>query len=306
MQVLLGRLDERRQRRDRRARAERNELRRQRGTRETAHRNAARDCDDGVEQKCNDDAHERVGHDVEADRAGQRCAGMNGERKDEREDADRRSENDPADEDEHRVAQSAKEARQRLTRRLGRARDREREEQREEDQRHHRPARGGGDRIRREERDKPRRERLRLSVRSDFLRRFDRAGWKLQRPVRGQERENRQRDRNDDDGDSNEKQQKSNERSPAESADRLDVRHRCDAGDQQRDDERDDRHANRVHPERADRRDRVGGADQCGVMRCRDEDAEDDRGDESEEDARALFHHIIKSPPLMSNDAPVM
>jgi hypothetical protein len=41
-------------------------------------------------------------------------------------------------------------------------------------------------------------------------------------------------------------------------------------------------------------------------MRCRDEDAEEDRGDESEKDARALFHHIIKSPPLMSNDAPVM
>ena len=41
-------------------------------------------------------------------------------------------------------------------------------------------------------------------------------------------------------------------------------------------------------------------------MRCRDEDAEEDRGDEGEKEARALFHHIIKSPPLISNDAPVM
>ena len=51
------------------------------------------------------------------------------------------------------------------------------------------------------------------------------------------------------------------ERSSAEPADRLDVRRRCDSGDQQRHDERDDRHADGVDPERADRRDRVGDAD---------------------------------------------
>ncbi len=79
--------------------------------------------------------------------------------------------------------------------------------------------------------------------------------------MRRKEPEHRQRDRNDDGRDSNEKQHKSNERSSAEPADRLDVRHRCDSGDQQRNDERDYRHANAVDPERADRRDRVGGAD---------------------------------------------
>jgi hypothetical protein len=102
---------------------------------------------------------------------------MDGQWKDEREYAERRSEDDPPDEDEHRLAQSAEEVRQRLTRCFGGARNGQGEEQREKDQWHHRPARGGGDRVCREERDKPSRERLRLSFRGEFIRRFDRAGW---------------------------------------------------------------------------------------------------------------------------------
>ena len=56
----------------------------------------------------------RVRSDVKADRARQRRAGVHGQRQHEREYADRRSEDDPAHEDEHRVAQSAEETRQRL------------------------------------------------------------------------------------------------------------------------------------------------------------------------------------------------
>src|SRR4029079_15677844 len=111
---------------------------------------------------------------------------------------------------------------------------------------------------------------------------------------------------NYDRGDSNEKQDKSNERPSAEPADRLDVRYRCDSDDQQRNNQRDYGHANAVDPQRANRRDHVGRANERDVMRCRDEDAEEDRSEESEKDARALFHHIIKSQPLISNDAPVM
>jgi hypothetical protein len=48
---------------------------------------------------------------------------MDGQGKDEGEDAERRGEDDPADQDEHRVAQSAEESRQRLTRCLGRTRN---------------------------------------------------------------------------------------------------------------------------------------------------------------------------------------
>src|SRR5207302_6072581 len=44
---------------------------------------------------------------------------MDGQWQDEREYGERRSEDDPADEDEHRVAQSAKEMRQRLARYFG-------------------------------------------------------------------------------------------------------------------------------------------------------------------------------------------
>src|ERR1044071_704804 len=114
---------------------------------------------------------------------------MDGEWKDEREYTERRGENDPADEDKHRVAQSAEEECEGLTRCLGGARNCQGEKQREKNQRHHRPACGGGDRVRREERDKPRRECLRLSFRRDFIRRFDRARWKLQCAVRRKEPE---------------------------------------------------------------------------------------------------------------------
>src|SRR4051812_37263143 len=154
---------------------------------------------------------------------------MDGQWKDECEYAERRREDDPADEDEHRVAQSAEKARQRLTRCLGGTRNRQREQESEKDQWHHRPACGGGDRVRREERDKPDRERLLLSFHRDFIRRFDRAGWEFQGTVRRKQPKHRQRDRNDDGGASDEKQQKSNERPPAEPADRLDIRYRCDS-----------------------------------------------------------------------------
>ena len=104
MQVLLGRLDERRQRRDRGARAEGNELRRQRGKREAPQRDATCDCHDRIEQQRNDDARDRVGNDIEANRARQHRAGMDGQWKDEREYAQWRNEDNPADEDEHGVA----------------------------------------------------------------------------------------------------------------------------------------------------------------------------------------------------------
>src|SRR3954471_14999139 len=99
--------------------------------------------------------------------------------------------------------------RQRLTRSLGGARNGQREEQREKDERHHCAIRGGGDRVRRKERDKPRGKRLCLSSLRNFVRRFDRAGRELQRAVRRQEPERRQRERDNDGGDSEEKQQKS-------------------------------------------------------------------------------------------------
>ena len=76
---------------------------------------------------------------------------MDAEWEDEREHADWRSENDPADEDEHRLAQSAKEARQHIARYFRGTRNRQREQEREENQRHHRSGGGGGDWVRRQE-----------------------------------------------------------------------------------------------------------------------------------------------------------
>ncbi len=114
-----------------------------------------------------------------------------------------------------------------------------------------------------------------------------------------------------------EQQSEHDQRSPAESADRRDVGRRRDSGDEQRDDERDDRHPNRVHPQRADRRDGVGGVERRRAPRRRDDHTTDDRRAERDEDSRAFFHlekkvvcetsgYIIRSPPLMSSDVPVM
>jgi hypothetical protein len=50
----------------------------------------------------------------------------------------------------------------------------------------------------------------------------------------------------------------------------------------------------------------ASGADERGVLRCRKDNAKKDGSDEREKDAGAFFHHIIRSPPLMSNEAPVM
>ena len=105
-------------------------------------------------------------------------------------------------------------------------------------------------------------------------------------------------------------EQHEHQQSPsAEAADRFDVGRRSDGGDHERNDERDHGHANRVDPERPDRRDGVGGMDESIVVRCGDGDTGGDGDAEGDENARAFFHvgdHIIRSPPLMSNDAPVM
>ena len=146
--------------------------------------------------------------------------------------------------DEHRVAEGAEEARQRLARRLGRARDGQREEQREEDQRHHRARsrrRRSGSQGRSD--DEPRRERLRLSFRSDFIRRFGRAGWKLQCAVRREKREHAGATGMTTAATADEKQHEKNSVRPPSRPIDLMSGDRGDAGDQQRNDERDDRHA---------------------------------------------------------------
>ena len=97
----------------------------------------------------------------------------------------------------------------------------------------------------------------------------------------------------------------------------VDVGRRRDARHEQRHDERDHRHPNRVHPQRADRRDGVGRVERRTAPRRRDGHPTDYRRAERDDDSRAFFHreglsyvnrpaYIIKSPPDMSIDVPVM
>src|SRR5207302_6581738 len=79
------------------------------------------------------------------------------------------------------------------------------------------------------------------------------------------------------------------------------------AGDEQRDHERDDGHADGVDPEDANGSDDVGRAQKRGVAGGGNGGADDHGQAEGEEDPRALFHrYIMRSPPLISSDAPVM
>ena len=165
---------------------------------------------------------------------------------------------DPAHEHEHRVAQRAEEPEQRRARCSGSLRDGEREEQREEDQRHHRAVRRGGDRVGRDERREPRaRTSGAWSAATSWLAASAApAGSGGPRAARRQQREERRRRAARRRPPSPASSRTNDEQRPsAEPADRLDVGGRGDAGDEQRDDERDHRHADGVDPQRADRRD---------------------------------------------------
>src|SRR6185503_18602767 len=117
---------------------------------------------------------------------------MHGQRQDEGEDTNRRDQYDPAHEYKHGVAERTEELSKHLARRFRAARDRDGEENRKEDERHHRAARGGGDRIFRQQRDEPRGESLSLTAAgSDLLRRFDGPGRQLLCAMRRKKREKR-------------------------------------------------------------------------------------------------------------------
>src|SRR3989454_7281151 len=96
----------------------------------------------------------------------------------------------------------------------------------------------------------------------------------------------------------------------AKPADGLHGRRRRHAGDDERHDERYHGHPDRVHPDGANRFDGVGGAQERRVAAGGNGDSDGDGGPEGEKNPGAFLHrvvaYIIRSPPLMSNDAPVM
>jgi len=86
----FGALDQRRQRRDRRAGAKGDELRWERGPREAAHRSPHGECDDNVEQQRNREAKNLVRQDVETNRSSYGSAGVRSHWQQQRKYADRR------------------------------------------------------------------------------------------------------------------------------------------------------------------------------------------------------------------------
>ncbi len=176
VEALLGALDQRRQRGDRRARAERDQLSRKRRSREASKRDPPDDHGHGIQQERHCHARHRIRRDVQADRAGNARSKMRRERQHEREDADRRQRHDPTHEHEHRRAKRLEERRKRLARRRRNTQDRQRQENRKDDQRDHVAVRRCGDGVRWNERREPPTERLSLRSRK-LARRFSRADW---------------------------------------------------------------------------------------------------------------------------------
>ena len=180
------------------------------------------------------------------------------------------------------------------------SRDGQREQQREEDQRHHRPARRGTDRIGGKQRREPRGERLLLSLRH-------RTGGQVVHRVRRQYGEQGQAERHDHEGHADQQQQEDQQCSTADAPHRANVRRRGYCDDEQRHHQRDDRHPNGVDPQRAERRDEIRCAFERLIVRSGDGQSEDDGQRQGDQNAFALAHrYIIRSPPLISKDAPVM
>ena len=84
-------------------------------------------------------------------------------------------------------------------------------------------------------------------------------------------------------------------RAPAEPSDRCDVRRRRNTGDEQRHDQRNDRHPDRVHPQRADGHELVSQPDEPGIVCGGNQQAERSRDDERKQDADAVCFHAMQA-----------
>ena len=234
---------------------------------------------------------------------------MRGQRQHEREDADRREQDDPAHQDEHRVAQSAEEAEQRRAgaglRAMASANSSVKRISGSIA-----PLAAAGDRIGRDQRGEPRANVSAAAAGGELARRFGRARRK-RRPrgeVMWKEREESGGERNDERSDGGEQEQHrktssvrpprrpmaftsvadatpvmSSETTSGITVMRMAFTHSVPIGAM-----------------------KSAAREKRRVPRRADDGAAGDRRAEGDEDARALFHHIIKSPPLISNDAPVM
>ena len=190
----------------------------------------------------------------------------------------------------------------------------QRQEQREEDQWQHRTVCGGSDGVGRDQRRQPRREGLRLTARRELCGRLH-GPSRERRPAGHPLRQQREQGRCQGDhhgGDRRQQEAKDDQRPPAKATDRRDVRCRCDSGDEQRNDQRDHRHPDRVHPECASIRAMWSTAPISSAGSPTRQPTRRRRSRRRVRRERVCFlssgrsHYIIRSPPLMSNAAPVM
>ena len=129
-------------------------------------------------------------------------------------------------------------------------------------------------------------------ARHDLTRRLRSArwqGWRTALTAR-QQSKHRRDDRDDDERRPGEQQAKHEDRSTANAAYGLPVARRRNAGDEQRDDQRNDRHSNRVDPERPDGRYEIRRVKQGRVSRRRDRRSQCESEHQRKEDARAFVH----------------
>jgi hypothetical protein len=274
--------DERGERRERRARGDRHRLGGRGRAREASHGDVAKGCGDRIER---DPAHEHepAEHDdVVRDRPDDAKPELGPHVGREGEHPDRRRPQHPLHDDEHGVADGREEGGDRRPALGGEAGNGDGEQQGEHDEGQHRPVGGRLHRVDRHEPDDEAAKRGQLTfgdvARGGVGAESGSRGWVEWHAVH-----QRRRGEGRDDRDAGQQREEDDDRARAEPAEGPEVDEGGHAGDEQRDDERDEGHADRVHPEGAERLEERHERAQRGEARGQEAEAQTGgEGDECE------------------------